>query len=186
MRWNFVRIAPFAMLIVLAIPLASAAQDDAQQPPKNQGQDQQGNSQQVQQGQGQTPQEPSVTGPRDQTSKDAIPRSDTRKTPPPVKPEDVIFSPRDQQLIRQWFLMNGTDVTLGLAKRDGGLPPGTEQQLKRNRVLPPNLQKRIDVFPLELARQMSEIPKEYSRGILGVYALILDRHFKIMDATRFR
>ncbi len=176
--------APLVLMILLAVPLPLPAQSSAQQPPKDQGQAPQG--QQPQQDQRQPPQEPSIQTPRDQTSKDGLPRSDTRRAPPPVKPEDIVFTPRDQQLIRQWFLMNGTDVTLDLARLDGGLPPGIEQQLKRNRVVPFDLRKRIGSFPPALARQVSEVPKDYSRGILGVYALILDRNFKIMDVLRFR
>lgn len=180
-RQNFARIAPIILLIALAEPAVSPAQSDTQQPPKDQGQAQQG-----QQGQGQAAPESTAPAPRDQTSKDAVPRPGARQLLPPVKSEDIVFTPRDQQLIRQWFLMNGTDVTLGLAKLDGGLPPAVEQQLKRNSIVPFELRKQINVFPPNLARQMSSIPKEYFRGTLGIYALILDRNFKIMDLMRFR
>lgn len=92
-----------------------------------------------------------------------------------------MFSERDQQLIRRYYQMNTANLPPGLAKRGGNLPPGLERQLERNGTLPPGLQKRVQPFPEELSRQLPPLPSGYSRVIIGVRALILDRGNRILD-----
>jgi len=93
----------------------------------------------------------------------------------------LVFSVQDQRLIRRYFATNTANLPPGLAKRGGKLPPGHERQLQRNGTLPPGLQKRLEPFPRELNQQLPPLPAGYSRVIIGVRALILDRHNKIVD-----
>ncbi len=97
-----------------------------------------------------------------------------------------VFSTRDQELIRQYFLVNTSNLPPGLAKRGGNLPPGLERQLERNGTLPPGLQKRVEPFPVDLSRKLPRLPAGYSRVILGDRALILDAANKILDLMHIR
>ncbi len=93
----------------------------------------------------------------------------------------VVFSGRDQEMIRRYFQTNTSNLPPGLAKRGGNLPPGLERHLQRNGTLPPGLQKRIQPFPQELSQQMSPLPAGYSRVIVGARVLIIDRANRIFD-----
>lgn len=93
----------------------------------------------------------------------------------------LMFSARDQQMIRQYFRTNTANLPPGLAKRGGNLPPGLERQVERNGTLPPGLQKRIEPFPTDLTQRLPRLPAGYSRVILGRRALILDAANKILD-----
>ncbi len=93
----------------------------------------------------------------------------------------VVFSGRDQEMIRRYFQTNTSNLPPGLAKRGGNLPPGLERHLQRNGTLPPGLQKRIQPFPQELSQQMSPLPAGYSRVIIGARVLIIDRANRIFD-----
>ena len=108
----------------------------------------------------------------------------------------LIFSDRDQQLIRRYYGgdddegggghgrghgKGGRGLPPGLAKRGGNLPPGLERQLQRNGTLPPGLQKKVEPFPAELSQQLPRLPSGYSRVIVEGRALILDRNNKIFD-----
>ena len=95
--------------------------------------------------------------------------------------QSIIFTEREQQLIRRYFQTNTSNLPPGLAKRGGRLPPGLERQLRRNGTLPPGLQKRLQPFPENLSRQLPRLPAGYSRVILAGKALILDRDKRIRD-----
>jgi hypothetical protein len=93
----------------------------------------------------------------------------------------LVFSERDQQLIRSYYGGGGRGLPPGLAKRGGNLPPGLEKHLRRNGTLPPGLQKRVQPFPVELTRQLPPLPSGYSRVVLEGRALILNRNNTILD-----
>ncbi len=91
------------------------------------------------------------------------------------------FSPRDQQIIRDYYAQSYSNLPPGLAKRGGNLPPGLERQLQRNGTLPPGLQKRVEPFPAALEQRLPPLPTGYSRVVLAGKAMILDRNNKILD-----
>jgi hypothetical protein len=91
------------------------------------------------------------------------------------------FSSHDQEIIRDYYLRNRSNLPPGLAKRGGHLPPGLERQLRENGTLPPGLQKRLEPFPGELARQLPPLPSGCSRFLLGDRALVLNRAHVILD-----
>jgi hypothetical protein len=100
--------------------------------------------------------------------------------------EALTFSEHDQRLVRRYFETNTANLPPGLAKRGGHLPPGLERQLERNGTLPPGLQKRLEPLPRELSQQLPPLPAGYSRVVLGVRALILDRNNRILDLMFIR
>ena len=89
------------------------------------------------------------------------------------------FGPHDREMIGNYY-SHGRGLPPGLAKRGGDLPPGLEKQLRRNGRLPPGLQKRLQPFPPELAAQFPPLPSYYSRGVIGVHAVIYDRRTNIV------
>jgi hypothetical protein len=94
----------------------------------------------------------------------------------------LIFSERDQRLIRSYFRSRGgRGLPPGLAKRNGNLPPGLQKQLRRNGTLPPGLQKRAEPFPLELSRQLPRLPAGYSRVIIEGRAMNMGSDGRIVD-----
>ena len=114
--------------------------------------------------------------------------SNARRGPDDARNEDadaydaLIFSERDQRLIRAYFRpRSGRGLPPGLAKRNGNLPPGLEKQMRRNGTLPPGLQKQVEPFPMELSRQLPRLPARYSRVIVEGRALILAGDNTIVD-----
>ena len=96
--------------------------------------------------------------------------------------DSLIFSERDQDLIRSYYRPHGgRGLPPGLAKRNGNLPPGLEKQLRANGTLPPGLQKRAEPFPLELDRQLPRLPRGYSRVMMEGRAMTLDINSHIID-----
>ena len=94
----------------------------------------------------------------------------------------LIFSERDQRLIRSYFSsQHGRGLPPGLAKRKGDLPPGLEKQMQRNGVLPPGLQKRAEPFPVELSRQLPRLPAGYSRVIVEGRAMNVGSDNRVVD-----
>ncbi len=90
------------------------------------------------------------------------------------------FGPHDREIITQYYAARGSNLPPGLAKRGGNLPPGLQRQLERNGTLPPGLQKRMQSCPVELERQLSPLPSEYRRGIIGANIVIFNRNTKII------
>jgi hypothetical protein len=94
----------------------------------------------------------------------------------------LIFSERDQSLIRAYFRpRGGRGLPPGLAKRNGNLPPGLEKQMQRNGTLPPGLQKRVEPFPEELNRQLPRLPVGYSRVIIEGRAMNVGSDNRVVD-----
>jgi len=97
----------------------------------------------------------------------------------------IVFSTHDQDIIRDYYHDQYSNLPPGLAKRGGNLPPGLQKHLERDGTLPPGLQKLVQPFPVELERRLPRLPEEYSRVTLGVDILILDRRTqRIMDIVR--
>jgi hypothetical protein len=94
----------------------------------------------------------------------------------------LIFSERDQVIIRRYYQPNGKrGLPPGLAKRNGNLPPGLEKQLRANGTLPPGLQKRVEPFPSDLDRQLPRLPRGYSRVLVEGRAMMIDVNNRIID-----
>ena len=85
-----------------------------------------------------------------------------------------VFGPRDRDIIGGYYQNRYSNLPPGLAKR-GNLPPGLERQLERNGTLPPGLQKRLEPFPPELSRQLPPLHPDYTRGVIGGSAIIVNR-----------
>ena len=95
--------------------------------------------------------------------------------------DSVMFSQRDQRIIRAYFDSDDEDLPPGLAKRHGNLPPGLEKHLRRDGTLPPGLQKRVRPFPERLDRRLRPLPGGYSRAVLENRAMILAGDGRIVD-----
>jgi hypothetical protein len=93
----------------------------------------------------------------------------------------VVFSDRDQQVIRSYY-SGGRGLPPGLAKKRR-LPPGLAKQLRRNGSLPPGLQKRYGAEPLpaDLNQQLPRLPSGYSRILVAGRAVLLDRNHNVRD-----
>jgi len=85
-----------------------------------------------------------------------------------------IFIGNDQDTIRRYFHNQAGSLPPGLAKRDGDLPPGLQQQLKRKGQLPPGLAKRVSALPVELERQLPPLKPGLARGVIEGRAVIFD------------
>ena len=68
----------------------------------------------------------------------------------------------------------------GLAKRGGALPPGLEEQLRKNGSLPPGLQKRVTSYPADLARLVPPLPAGHQAGFLEGRLVIFNRRTSII------
>jgi len=97
----------------------------------------------------------------------------------------IVFTPRDRDIIRNYFRNRYSNLPPGLAKRGGNLPPGLQRQLERNGTLPPGLQKRLTPFPADLTHRLTPLPSIYQRGSIGTDVLIVDtRTQRIIDIVR--
>ncbi len=97
-----------------------------------------------------------------------------------------IFGESQEATIRAWFSNKGNLEGLppGLAKRER-LPAGLERQLKKNGSMPPGLEKRVHLFPLDLERLLPELPTGVIRVVIGVDILLLDKTSNtILDIVR--
>jgi len=93
-----------------------------------------------------------------------------------------VFTPRDRDIIRQYFRGRYSNLPPGLAKRGGDLPPGLKKHLERNGTLPPGLQKRLTPFPDDLNRRLPPLPAIYRRGSIGQDVVIVDtRTQRVLD-----
>src|SRR5512136_2470883 len=90
------------------------------------------------------------------------------------------FGPHEREIITRYYADRGSNLPPGLAKRGGNLPPGLEKQLERNGTLPPGLQKRIQPCPVELERQLTPLPAEYRRGVIGAHIVIFNRNTNVI------
>src|SRR6185369_1036446 len=99
-------------------------------------------------------------------------REDLR-TDPDEAYDALIFSERDEWIIRSYFKSNYGNLPPGLAVRSGNLPPGLEKHLHREGSLPPGLQKQAEPLPADLDHQLPGLPNGYSRVVLSGRAMIV-------------
>ena len=97
-----------------------------------------------------------------------------------------VFGESQEATIRAWFSnqKNLEGLPPGLAKRER-LPAGLEGQLKKNGSMPPGLEKRVHLFPLDLERLLPELPKGVVRVVIGVDIVLLNKTSNtILDIVR--
>jgi hypothetical protein len=86
---------------------------------------------------------------------------------------EPVFSTHEITLILNWFRTNRSGLPPGLAKRET-LPPGLEKQLQQRGTLPPGLQKKIQPLPIELERQLIELPTGYRRVVIAGNVILMN------------
>jgi outer membrane lipoprotein SlyB len=90
------------------------------------------------------------------------------------------FSDRDRQIIGDCFVNDRAGLPPGLAKKDR-LPPGLEQQLRRNGTLPPGLQKRAQRLPGSCEARLPRLPNDWVRVAVSGRIIMLDSRERIVD-----
>lgn len=62
------------------------------------------------------------------------------------------------------------------------LPPGLAKQLRRNGRLPPGIEKKMVVFPVDLERRLPPLPPDCgcSRGLIDGQAVILNSRTRVV------
>lgn len=108
--------------------------------------------------------------------------ADSPKKHSSLHPPQSAFSPRDRLVIGDYFRNISSSLPPGLRVRNGDLPPGLEKQLQKNGRLPKGLVKHIDPFPLELNGRLAPLPRDFTRGLIGGTAVVIDqRTMAIVD-----
>ena len=90
------------------------------------------------------------------------------------------FSSRERQMISDCYVNQRSGLPPGLAKKDR-LPPGLERHLQKNGTLPPGLQKRVQPLPYQCEAGLPQLPRDWSRVVLGGRILLLDSRQTIVD-----
>jgi hypothetical protein len=97
-----------------------------------------------------------------------------------LHPITPVFSPRERVVIGGYFRKISSSLPPGLRIRNGDLPPGLERQLERYGRLPNGLEKHIDPFPRELDGQLAPLPLDYTRGLIGGTAVVIDQRTMVI------
>lgn len=163
-----------------APPAAPAPQVAQQQPPRDQdayadNRDQGGYVEQAPMRRGDDYDEDDDRG-DDRDQRGYIYRADDRDERGPME-----FSDRDRGIISDCMADSYRDLTPGLAKRGGDLPPGLERQLQRNGTLPPGLQRRVHPLPRACDAQLPRLPGGWMRVFLGARVMLLGPGNRIVD-----
>jgi hypothetical protein len=94
---------------------------------------------------------------------------------------DIAFNDHDRETIRNYYRYKDKSkkkrLPPGLAKKDK-LPPGLQRQLVKRGQLPPGLQYRR--FPDDLERQLSRIPDDYLRVMIGGSFVLFNKDTKVI------
>jgi hypothetical protein len=90
------------------------------------------------------------------------------------------FSAHDREVITSFYTTHPSGLPPGLAKRGGDLPPGLEKQLRRDGALPPGLEKKLEPLPVALERQLSKLPADYRRVVLGAHLVVVNRQTNLV------
>ncbi|HSE49256.1 MAG TPA: hypothetical protein VLA96_08630 [Terriglobales bacterium] len=99
--------------------------------------------------------------------------------------DPIAFSARDRATIRRHYRAAGQRRPAGATKQTGKLSPGLRKQLRRNALLSPRLQQRLEPLDGEVERTLNPLPWGYSRGLIGKDALIVEgRTQRVMDIIR--
>lgn len=88
--------------------------------------------------------------------------------------DPVVFTPRDQDLIRDYYRNRSSNLPPGLAKPESDPPPGLQKQLRRNGILPPSLQRQVAYLPVDLDGRLHPLLTFYCREIVGQDIVIID------------
>jgi hypothetical protein len=84
-------------------------------------------------------------------------------------------------MIHSYFESNYGNLPPALSKRGGDLPHGLEKRLRREEILPPGLQNRVEPLPSELEHQLPRLPWGYTRVFLSGRVLILADGGEVVD-----
>lgn len=88
----------------------------------------------------------------------------------------IIFRPGDRSIISGYY----RNLPPGLAKRNGGLPPGLEKQLRRKGHLPPGLEQRVTPLPPHIEVRLPRLPTGVVRGTIGSRAIIFEQRTSLI------
>lgn len=123
----------------------------------------------------------------------ASPQGKARKEPGQTAGEKVrevlpeaerVFTTEEITLVKNYFRDNRSGLPPGLAKREK-LPPGLERQLRKNGTLPPGLQKKMQPLPVELERQMRNLPTGWRRVVIAGHVIMMnEKTAAIYDLVR--
>jgi len=96
------------------------------------------------------------------------------------------FLPDERRMIDEYYRRGekrkSKGLPPGLAKRGGNLPPGLQKHLQKNGQLPPGLQKRLEPLPVDLDRQLPQLPDYWERVVLENDVILIDRRSnRILD-----
>ena len=75
----------------------------------------------------------------------------------------VVFSTHEVNVIREYY-----------GPKYRNLPPGLEKKLVRTGQLPPGWQKKMQLFPVAVERQLVVLPPRYRRGVIDGHAVIYE------------
>jgi hypothetical protein len=99
--------------------------------------------------------------------------------------DPVVFSARERDAIRNYYRGATSNLSPGLAQRNGNRPPGLRKHLQRNGMLPPGLQQRMEPLSGDLERRLQPLYSGYARGMIGQDVVIIENHSqRIMDVIR--
>ena len=76
---------------------------------------------------------------------------------------NVVFSPREIEVIRAHF-----------SAQERGVPPGLQKKVARGGQLPAGWQRKMEPFPSSLDRILTPLPGNYRRGVIDGHAVIYD------------
>ena len=86
---------------------------------------------------------------------------------------EPVFTTAERTVITRWFTTNQSSLPPGLAKRET-LPPGLERQLRERGTLPPGLRDKIQPLPVELEKELVELPTGYRRVVIAGNVIVMN------------
>ena len=89
----------------------------------------------------------------------------------------VVFSDSDRRILRDYYRVDYRALPPGLAKQ-GKLPPGHAKRYRVNQPLPPEADWRY--LPYNVERQLSRLPEDYVRVIVGADVAIMNVRTRII------
>lgn len=86
---------------------------------------------------------------------------------------EPVFTTAERTVITRWFTTNQSNLPPGLAKRET-LPPGLERQLRERGTLPPGLRDKIQPLPVELEKELVQLPTGYRRVVIAGNVIVMN------------
>ena len=86
---------------------------------------------------------------------------------------EPVFTTAERTVITRWFTTNQSSLPPGLAKRET-LPPGLERQLRERGTLPPGLRDKIQPLPVELEKELAQLPTGYRRVVIAGNVIVMN------------